>query len=276
MILLVNLDMDLNQLSRIKITRDWIWVKHIWDTTHVLYKAVLKNWFKGTGGGTGDCSFFEGWSDEKLEKYNIDPDIYDHTNISTCPAVMMEGYCPQKVPFLTVIFMWDKKVDFLLSSRHDPITIGLGEPGMSTASIDNVDNVSTITSDTCTGSPRRRGPNKKKKGTTTVEGVDTMISNLMDYLKKSNSENEENRKQPTRDVDELLLENCPLTELFALIEQHQNHLKLLKDNDMLTDDKKIGIITEIEDIFEMVNSRTNRNKKQSADDSSLKSNVSKK
>jgi len=129
-----------------------------------------------------------------LEKYNIEPDTYDHINISPRPAVTMEGYCPQKVPFLTVIFMWDKKVDFLLSSRHDPITIGLGEPGMSTVSIDNVDNVSAITSDTCTGSPRRRGPNNKKKGATTMEGVDTMVSKVMDYLKKSNSENEENRK----------------------------------------------------------------------------------
>ena len=236
---------------------------------------MLKNWFKGTGGGTGDCSLFEGWSDEKLEKYDIDPDTYDHTNIATRPAIMMEGYCPQRVPFLTVIYMWDKKVDFLLSSRHDPITIGLGEPGMSTASIDNVDNVSTITSDTCSGSPRKRGPNKKQKGATTVEGVDTMISNVMDYLKKSNSENEENKKRPARDVDELLLENRPLTELFALIEQHQKHLKLLKDNDMLSDDKKLSIITEIEDIFEMVKSRSNRNKKRSADDNSLNSNVSK-
>ena len=170
--------------------------------------------------------------------------------------------------------MWDKKVDFLLSSRHDPITIGLGEPGMSTASIDNVDNVSTITSDTNSGSPRKRGRNKKQKGASTVDGVDTMISNVLDYLKKSNSENEENKKRPARDVDELLLENRPLTELFALIEQQQKHLKLLKENDMLTDDKKISIMTEIEDIFEMVNSRSNRNKKRSADDSSLNSNVS--
>ena len=250
-------------------------MKHIWDTTHVLYKAVLKNWFKGTGGGSGDSSLFEGWSDEKLEKYDIDPDTYDHTNIATRPAVMMERYCHQKVPFLTVIFMWDKKVDFLLSSRHDPITIGLGEPGMSTASINNVDNVSLITSDNNSGSPRKRGANKKKKkGTNTEDGVDTMISNVLDYLKKSNSENKENKKRPPRDSEELLLENRPLTELFALIEQHQKHLKLLKENDMLSNDKKISIITEIEDIFEMVNSRSNRNKKRSADDSSLNSNVS--
>ena len=123
------------------------------------------------------------------------------------------------------------------------------------STIDNVDNVSTITLDTCTGSPRRRGPNKKKY-TTTVEGVDTMISNIMDYLRKSKDESE-NQKRPTRDVEELLLENRPLTEFFELIEHHQKHIKLLKDNDMLTDEKKISIITEIEDIFKMVNSRTN-------------------
>jgi len=101
--------MDLNHFEIIKITRDWIWVKHVCDTIHILYKAVLKNWFKGTGGGTGDSTLFEGWLDEQLEKYNINPDTYDHTNIATRPAIMMEGYCTQRVPFLTVFFCGIKR-----------------------------------------------------------------------------------------------------------------------------------------------------------------------
>lgn len=77
----------------------------MWGTTHVLYKAVLKNWFKVIVGMTGDSTLFEGWSDETLERYNIDPDTYDHTHISTRPALMMEGYCTHRIPFRTVIFM---------------------------------------------------------------------------------------------------------------------------------------------------------------------------
>ena len=104
-----------------------MWVQHVWDTTHVLYKEILKKWYKGTGGGSGESTLFEGWSDEKLQRHDIDPDTYDHTNIASRPAVLMEGYCPQKIPFLTVIFLWDKNVDFLLSSRHDPLNIGQGD-----------------------------------------------------------------------------------------------------------------------------------------------------
>lgn len=56
--------------------------KHVWHTTHVLYKAALKNRFKGIGSGIGDSILFEGWSDGKLESYNIDPDTYNHTIIA--------------------------------------------------------------------------------------------------------------------------------------------------------------------------------------------------
>ena len=63
-------------------------------------------------------------------------------------------------------------MDFLLSSRHDPISIGLGEPGMDTT-IDNVDNVSTITSDTC-ASPRRK-TNSKKKVVASTEGLENIM-----------------------------------------------------------------------------------------------------
>ena len=34
----------------------------------VLYKAVIKEWYKGTGGGSGLNIDFEGWSDTELEK----------------------------------------------------------------------------------------------------------------------------------------------------------------------------------------------------------------
>ena len=59
----------------------------------VLYKAVLKVWHKGTSGGSSLATDFEGWSDAKLEKLNIELDNYDHTNVVTRPDVLINGYC---------------------------------------------------------------------------------------------------------------------------------------------------------------------------------------
>ena len=95
----------------------------------VLYKGVLKDWFKGTGGGSGLCTEFEGWNDEKLERFDVDLDTYDHTDIASRPAVLINGYCKQRIPYLTAIHLWDKVSDYLLSSRHDPVKIGRGEGG---------------------------------------------------------------------------------------------------------------------------------------------------
>ena len=36
-----------------------MWVQHVWDTTHVLYKEILKKWYKGTGGGLGEVLFLK-------------------------------------------------------------------------------------------------------------------------------------------------------------------------------------------------------------------------
>lgn len=143
----------------------------------------MKNLFKVTSGGAGDSTLFKGWSDKKLKRYNIDPDTYSNTTIATCPAIMMEGYCTQRVPCLTIIFLQDKIVGVLLSSRHNPISIGVGEPGMgtaaidNTATIDNVDNVSTITSDIWISPMRRAAP--KNQVIATVGGLETSMMNAI-------------------------------------------------------------------------------------------------
>ena len=92
----------------------------------VLYKAVLKDWFKGTGVGSGLSTEFEGWNDEKLERCDIDLDTYDPSDITSRPAVLINGYCKQRVPYLTTIRLWDKASDYLVASRHDPLKIGRG------------------------------------------------------------------------------------------------------------------------------------------------------
>ena len=97
------------------------------------------------------------------------------------------------------------------------------------------------------------------------------MKNVIELCKTNKDESASNKQKNPTNSEELLLENRPMTELFVLIEQHQKHLKLLKDNDMLSEEKKVSIISEIEDIFEIVNSRTTRNKKRSADYGDLNS-----
>ena len=41
-----------NILSSIKNYNTDLWAKHIWDATLKLYKAILVEWNKGTGGGS--------------------------------------------------------------------------------------------------------------------------------------------------------------------------------------------------------------------------------
>ena len=57
-------------------------------------------------------------------------DIYDHTNVKGRPSILIEVYCRECVPFLTVIHLWDEKVDYMLASRHESVKFGMGEGGM--------------------------------------------------------------------------------------------------------------------------------------------------
>ena len=92
---------------------------------------MLKKRQKGTGGAPGLAIFFEGWNDSKLEKYYVNMDTYDHIYRRSRPSIIFLGYCSQKTPYLAVINLWDKKSDYLLSSRYDPLNIGRGEVGLS-------------------------------------------------------------------------------------------------------------------------------------------------
>ena len=86
----------------------------------ITYTSLLTNWHQGTGGGSSLSTMFEGWSDCKLERLGVDVDNYDHTDVAARPAVMIAGYAKQRVPYMTIIHLWDKTADYLLSSCHDP------------------------------------------------------------------------------------------------------------------------------------------------------------
>ena len=79
-----------------------MWIKSVYTSTMQEYKSVLHQWFKGTGGGSGLLSMFETWSEEKLDKYDIDPTIYDHSEVESRPSILMDGYSKKKIPDCTI------------------------------------------------------------------------------------------------------------------------------------------------------------------------------
>ena len=219
-----------------------------------MYKEVLFDWFKGTGGGSGAATMFEGWSDEKLEYFDIDIDSYDHTDVANRPAVMIESYAKQKTPFLTVIHLWDQMSDYLLSSKHDPLNLGTGEPGMydptDTSVITNVDSISISST-----SPKK-GENKRR-----YEDVDSVMGKTMksvvdvcEVILKGNNVVDKPAPKPS----DYLVDSMSMDDLYKLIEQHKLHLLFLKDNDLCSDNKKDEIVEKIESVFDIISKRTNK------------------
>ena len=72
------------------------WIEKVYKTTLKEYKIVLKDWYAGTGGGSGDSTMFKDWDQEKLNKYDIDPQVYDHTNVSERPSILIDNYAKRK------------------------------------------------------------------------------------------------------------------------------------------------------------------------------------
>ena len=148
------------------------WIKNVYDTTLVNYKAKLSLWNKGTGGGSGLKAHFETWSDDKFNKYDIDEDDYDHTDINSRPPILMDLYVKSK-KYLTCIFLWDSKLDYLISSKYDPLNLGRGEAGLKRACEDNsMSGISTATNRSITTSPSK---NKNEMATMVKSVIDAVM-----------------------------------------------------------------------------------------------------
>ena len=65
---------------------------HIWETTERNYKLLLKIYHKDTGGGLGLDTLFEGQSDTKPDKYDVDMDEYNLSNRGGRPSILFAGY----------------------------------------------------------------------------------------------------------------------------------------------------------------------------------------
>ena len=82
-----------------------------------------------------------------------------------------------------------------------------------------------------------------------------MMNFFIELCESSGGGSDDNRNT---NVDDLLLENRLLCELFQLIDQHQKHLGSDKEKDMCTKNKKAAIVNEIKGIFSIINSCTTR------------------
>lgn len=117
------------------------------------YKTSLHNWLKRAGSGSEVSTIFKGWDNDKLLKYNVDPDTCNHTDISSRSSILIHNYSKQIIPSITMIFLWNKQADFHLVWYHDKINIGGGDPGMDDSD-DNISNSLTDSLDPPTPSPK--------------------------------------------------------------------------------------------------------------------------
>ena len=69
------------------------------------YYSMITKLFLGTGGGDVWSKYFENWNAEKFDKYNIDPDDYDHTNMAERPSILINNYRNIKNSYLTMIYL---------------------------------------------------------------------------------------------------------------------------------------------------------------------------
>ena len=229
---------------------------------------MCSKWYLGTGGGDGRSTFFESWDEAKLSKYSVDPSSYDHTNISSRPSILINQYHSNRTPYLTMIFLWDEEVDHLLSSRYDPLDAGIGEAGMPRATEEcnsPIENVSPIFSSLVTNKLASRSrsklskintkTNKANKGTNSFDLKDTM-KEMIDLLSQDS-----NKTSPSKcNKKNNLLESLSLSDLLRLLETHKNHYNFLKENDLLTEERKKNILQDIDEAHQSI-SVLQRNKR---------------
>ena len=165
-----------------------------------MYKAALSQWHKGTGGGSGLEIEFEHWDDAKYEKYGIDKENYDHTDVTNRPLILFNIYTMSKQPFLTGIRLQDNAVDNILCAKYDPISIGTGEVGMENESVDDNNSVSV-------GSISSATHRKRKKD------IVASAIGLQDVMKSITQLCDNNMSSPvTRNLEEKIIKGlkiCP-------------------------------------------------------------------
>ena len=240
---IINGDMDANELSRIRIKRDGKWCEKVYRTVLAEYKAMLHKWYKGTGGGSGNSVMFEEWSDEKKDKYDVIVEQYDHADVNGRPSILIDNYSKKK--YLTIIFLWDEEKDYILGSKYNPFSIGIGEAGV--IDVEDGTEVSQLTG--------RSSPEKSKVKMSPAEEASALVASVFSLVNE--------KKDAVK--DDKSIEGQSLPELMKLHEMYLANFNFKKDNGMMTDEVKIGMMNKMERIFEIIEERS-AGKKRTLDD----------
>ena len=224
------------------------WCEKVYKITLSEYKAVMKNWFSGTGGGSGDATMFVHWDQEKLNKYDINPTLYDHSNIKNRPSILIDNYTNRK-KYLTVIFLLDETKDYILGSKYDPVTIGLGEAGMQRNSSDGSLSGITNSSESVSKAATRRNKIEKKA----EENASNMMKSVIHLMYSKEKELKSNGGDES-------VEN-----LMKLYDMYMNNLKYYKERGTLTDEREKSILAKIDTLFDKIEERTVGQKRQHED-----------
>ena len=82
------------------------------------------------------------------------------------------------------------------------------------------------------------------------------MKSVIDMCKENKKvENPSVEESIERESSIVMIENLPLDELYAMINQHKLRMGFLKENDILSDGKKESIIEKIENIFKVIERR---------------------
>ena len=204
---------------------------------------MLYKWYKGTGGGSGEKTMFQDWSEEKMDRYDAIAEDYDHSNVKDRPSILIDSYSKKK--YLTVIFLWDEERDYILGSKYNPLSIGIGEAGIN----DRDDcTISQIT--------MRSNPEKSKVKMSTAEEATALVASVFSLV---------NEKKNSSKDDMMGIEEQSLAELMKLHEMYLANFNLKKENGMLTDENKVSMMQKMDRIFEIIEDRSS-GKKRSIDD----------
>ena len=106
------------------------WVNIVWVTTEKAHKESMEKCYQDTDGGPRLASIFERWDEVMLSKYNVSINKYDYNVREYSHLCLLQNYCSDQSHYLTLIHVLDKSSDYLLSSKYDPLNIGVGEVGL--------------------------------------------------------------------------------------------------------------------------------------------------
>ena len=152
-------------------------------------------------------------------------------------------------------------MDFLLSSKYDPLDAGTGEAGL------NLDGEGSVSGNTSSGSSIRRRSPKPKIKVRKAKQIETHKS-ISDSIKAIETLLNTNKKEEKKAavVNEA---RTSLADLNTLYDKHVSHLKFMKENDLLTDEKKKSIVENIEEVYDLITNSHSTKKRSRGDDSEI-------